>query len=264
VRLAHKAALIAYQQAASVMMAEPEASGPAPWTFAGTAPIVSDGESGSYVEAATNAAARVVFPGGVDPVFTWSMWLQTVAPETYALSIADPLAAGSQRAALFVGYNDNPADVIVAELASTGGSGSSPNRYPIDLSMLTHVALVSDGTDCIVYVDGVADDRPLYSGGTWDPIDTLVMFASADLTQNMAGTIRAPALIPRALSAAELASVRTAGPDHNIATAVGDYTGPGGTYGFWPALGDTLPTITDRGTLGCNLTANGGITIEAP
>lgn len=244
-------------------VARPGSSAP-PWTFAGTAPLVSDGMTGSYLEAATNAAARVVFPGAVFGSFTLSAWISPERNDTPVFGVGDSVSQS-----LFIGVLEDsaPHDSMQCGLSNFPEAGVSLNAFGV-LTSGDHIAVTCDGSDIALYVNGSLAETKAVPLGTPVAQDLfrLMAFGSSDV---WLGTIRSPAIFDRALTG-DVAAICGAGPDWDLRVPFEEYLDPMFYPGdppahWWPALGDTLPAVIDRGLVGgCNLTANGGITIGSP
>jgi hypothetical protein len=253
VRLSTIAAVHAGQMGYATMM-QPRRSGPPPWVHTGLTQLVSDGASGSYAEAATNAAARVVFPGGALGVFTFSAWISPERNDAYVAA----WIAGETSARLFVNQDSDPHDTAV--IALPGMLGEIGAYALIDGG--DHIVATFDGTTAALYCNGSSVGTNDPDPGDYAEGDTFRMFWAL-VADVYLGPIRTPALYARALSAGEVAALHTAGPTHDLRANVGAYTG-GGPDHWWPGDGDAGTTVTDRGLVGgCNLTLHGGVTIEA-
>lgn len=221
------------------------------WACAGTAPLVSDGMSGSYLEAATNAAARVVFPGGGVGPFTFSAW---ISPESSDALIFGVSVDDTQTLLVRTLFDSAPHDSVSAYLISPSNDAASPTAFG-GVGSPSHIAIVSDGVDILLYLDGaLADSQPL-PVDTYAAKDACRLFAGGP-ADPLAGSIRSPAVYSAALDVSGIGDIYAGGVDFDLSSLA---TKPAH---WWPALGDTLPTIVDRGLVGgCNLTASGGISI---
>lgn len=210
--------------------------------FTGTHWLTSDGLAGSYADAATNAAARVVFPGASIGTFTFAGWIRN-------LSGVGPFAgdtSDSQPSISF--YDDGNIEIDLTDTTMVIGTitgGATP------IASWTHVALVCDGSTLAYYENGVATGTPITISGTYAAADSLQLTRSLNACDT-----RSPAIWSSALSAGQVAALYAlgvAGDPRTIAS---------GPVHWWPADGDSGTTITDRGSAGtCNLTLHGGVTI---
>lgn len=231
----------------------------ASWTHTGTHYLSSDGASGSYADAATSAAARVVFPSTAAPVVTFAAWVRaaTAGVQRVVWDVSDD---GHPRWYL----STDPGDVCVGDVVNdAGGSGPGLEAAAPVPAVWGHVCWVLNGADPGEFlIDGVSQGATSGLVGAFAGVDAFTLFADYAHASRLAGDIRDPAVWDRALSAAEVAALHTAGVGHDLREAVGAYTG-GGPAHWWPADGDSGTTVTDRGSVGtCPLTLHGGVTIE--
>lgn len=236
------------------------------WAFTGTTYLASDGASGSYAEAATNAAARVFLPGSVLGTGTFVCWVRK-----------------SAAAVAYIMYSHASGGAIVGLLISTASSGTMRGIISDDAAStllashtgigaeldgvtwsLCAVRVVHDSSDVLTSrFEGAGTDATDGTPGAYAAATGMRLFATPSNTSRLAGDIRSPAVFSRALSDAELAELHALGPTHDLRVASGDYSG-GGPAHWWPGDGDSGTTVTDRGSVGgCNLTLNGGVTLEA-
>lgn len=228
------------------------------WTFAGNTYLSSDGASGSYADAATTAAARVCFTGTGKPTFTFAAWYRTNNIAGAMFCASDD---GAPSAVIWAAADTASTVDIYGELKDAGGANVLGVESFPDASSFIHIALVADGADAKVYINGVETDTATLAT-TYANVDALTLFADYAHANRLAGDIRSPAVWNRALAANEVAALHTAGAAHDLREDVGNYTG-GGPEHWWPGDGDSGTTVTDRGSVGtCALTLHGGVTIE--
>lgn len=230
----------------------------AEWAFTGTHYLSSTGAAGAYASAATTAAARVCFTGTGKPTFTFAAWYRTNNIAGFVFDASDDGAPSAR----IICATDTPSTITIAGVIDDAADAAilALDAYP-DASSFIHIALVADGTDAKFYISGVDADTATLAT-TYASVDAFTLFADCAHANLLAGDLRSVALWDRALSAAEVAALNTAGAGHDLSTNVGAYTG-GGPVHWWPADGDTAPTVTDRGSVGtCNLTLGAGVTIE--
>lgn len=255
-RLATLAAVHAQRTQVLAMM-QPRTSGPAPWVFTGTSALVSDGLAGSYAEAATPAAARVVFPGGGVGPFTLSGWFSRLGL-LYIGGINTKLTIG------FSSFGEQDVSCDLRSIPSGGGfysaSGGGPGPD------LVHIAMTHDGALPRLYIGG-SEVVGFGSESAWvaDQQDALILFARAyDLIGNVAGSVRSLAEYDIAFSAFGVADLEAGGPDMNLLAYSGETTTEhDAPVHWWPALGDTGGVVIDRGRVGgCDLVLHGGVVLD--
>lgn len=237
-----------------------------PWVFGGTAAIVSDGTPGSYAESATDAFARMVFPGGTIASFTVAGWVSSPG-------------GGSQ----FIGIGDadlTPSLAVFAEgdIVSTGLSDDAVGvgTYVVadPMSGLVHVAVTYDGEFLRFYGNGVSEGPvPFASGAAAAQATTRLLSRIDQLGDGQPGSVRSLAAWPmRLLGPDSFLALTAAGPDHNLFLPYYDEdhdshyneSGNESPSHWYPAKGDNPSAIIDRGLVGgCNLVGHGGITIGA-
>jgi hypothetical protein len=249
--------------------------GPAPWAFTGTTALVSDGEAGSYAESATNAAARLFYTAANQlGAATFLAWVRVAWPDdgihralaSWGLTSGNP--RGTVRVSASPSLVNNQVDNAGGTQSATKGSITSFFDGVVWTLVAATVERTTADVSSITYNDvaftSTSDVLPdAHTAGEVFRIGARNYGATRIEAENCPGAWRQPAVLGRVITAAEVAALYAAGPTHDIREAVGDYTGPGETYGWWPGDGETGTTVTDRGTLGCNLTLHGGVTIEA-
>lgn len=220
------------------------------FSYLGNRYLTSDGLAGSYADAATSAAARVVFGGASAPTCTVSFWAQStgVASQSFYIDVSDD---GAPRLSALTLDNDE-LDTLISD-TSTPLSGST--AYSLAAAGWHHVAYVSTAGDVEVFLDGVGSGASSNTG-TWSTVDALTLFADYAHANRLAGSLRNVCIYSSALSAGNVSSLYGLGETGDPRTAAG------GPTHWWPGDGDSGTTITDRGSAGtCNLTLHGGVTI---
>lgn len=235
--------------------------------------LSSTGAAGSYAESANDLAAKVFLPGAVLGTATFLCWVYGahVAANRYLMAASASIGSSAPHAR------------FQAFLGSTGVSASD-----VDDANASNVATYLNGfstTDgwrlvvarChVVGGDGVAINM-IGSGLSSGEVTGLDASADAHTVgayfrlfstratgggSLFAGRIANPAVFSRAVTETEQIALAALGPTHDLSVSSGDYNG-GGPDHWWPGTGDSGTTVTDVGSVGgCNLTLNGGVTIE--
>lgn len=233
------------------------------WRFTGTSYLTSTGASGSYAVAADDAAALVVLTGSALGAGTFLAWVQdgavanTIVMRAYA-------ASGNAYATLRLSSTTVVGDFRDDASVQTSVSISNTSKFGADVWTLCAVTFSPGASDvvrayCADITPGNGTDA---TPGTYGAGGSVYLFATNDNLSRLSGKVRSPAIFDRVISDAEFAELHALGPTHDLRVASGNYTGAGPVH-WWPADGDSGTTVTDRGSVGgCNLTLNGGVTIE--
>ncbi|MCC7542456.1 MAG: hypothetical protein IT379_39930 [Deltaproteobacteria bacterium] len=228
--------------------------------------LSSTGAAGSYAQAATNAAARVFLPGTTLGTGSVALWMRgSITAVARIVYVSADLTTSNSRLTVYVSTSSGG---MVGHLGSNASGSPSvhptqtglvPSDWTLIVGTIAHTAsdiagISAGGANRTTGTDGSPDTYG--AGEYWR------LFASNTTTQLWAGGIRSPAVWSRVLSDAEIAELHTLGPMHDLSVSSGDYSG-GGPDHWWEGTGDSGTTVTDVGSVGgCDLTLNGGVTIE--
>lgn len=233
------------------------------WSFTGTTCLLGDGASGSYAESVNAAAATIILPGTVLGTGSMLCWLyDTMMATSVVMNAAAAVSARYARmqttsSTLRAVISDDAASTQTASIASADAKIEA--GYALCVCTFEHAASDTIKAYCDDLTPAEAVDA---SPGAYTAATKLRLFATHVDSAYLSGRIRSPAVFSRVLSADEVAALVTLGPTHDLRVASGDYLGSPAHW--WPGDGDSGTTVTDRGSVGgCNLTLNGGVTLEA-
>ncbi|MED5374575.1 MAG: LamG-like jellyroll fold domain-containing protein [Myxococcota bacterium] len=214
-------------------------------------------------------ADRIDLGTGLNPgtSFTWEAWasFETYAESNYdtILEVVDPSTAQN---VFYVGYVSGNWQIEFNDVnASEGGSCTDGTEAICDATSyadydLTHLAVVVDGTDVTLYVDGVATDTLTLSGAvTWSSTDEWGLGTDMDT----AGSYSSDYLV----GALDEVRIWERAHDADTVSCLMDYAltgGEPGIYALWnmdDATGST--TATDSGPNGLTGTLEEDTDFEA-
>lgn len=229
------------------------------FSYTGNRYLTSTGAAGSYADAATSAAARVVFPGATLGTYTVAFWAKwSLTSPTSPVRVFEVSDDAQPRVGLYA--FDDGAPGFGADAYDAGGSlfGGGTDIYE-STTPWHHYAITCNGSNAFVlYSNGAAVDTfdPSAGAYTYAAVDALTLFGRYDHSLPLTGSMRQPAIWSSALSGANVSAL------YALGTTGDPRTIGAGPVHWWPADGDTSPTITDRGSVGtCNLTLHGGVSI---
>lgn len=212
-----------------------------------TAYYSSPGGAGDSLVAATTAAARAVF-GGSTPTCTVLAWVSTTSGASVMVA--------KDAAADFAPSLDHTTSVDTLDVAlasdSSSAAESAATSNPLDGTWHL-IGSVLDGANIFAVLDSRSVGSA-YPGGTFAAADAFEPFP-----EFAAGKMCQPAIWTRALSAAEVDTLRAAGPAVDMRQTLGT----SGLAFLWrDALSGGSVAHVGSGAA-CALTAAGAVTSEA-